>query len=357
MNAVITLLLWVAYFLSLFFAVFWLITFITSEDKKPLKKLSRFPLVSVIIPAYNESANIAKTINSVLKLDYPSDQLEIIVVNDGSKDDTAAKTREVIAAHPDRNVRLISQVNRGKGAALNTGLRQCRGEFFVCLDADSFPNPDALQVILPLFDESDDVAAGLPALKVAKGGNILQKMQRYEYIVNMFYKELMAKLDCIRVTPGPFSVYKTAIIKRLGGFDEHNNITEDLEMALRLQKFNYRLAQTLDTYVETLPPQTLRGLYAQRNRWYKGSILNTLDYWKMLFNRRYGDFGVMQMPTTLISGAITILIVCSMVYYALKPVFIKLYHLSLVNFDFMTFVNNFLLNFHLLVFGLLFFLL
>ena len=84
---------------------------------------------------------------------------------------------------------------------MNTGIRQAKGEYVVCMDADSIiPDKKALYKMLPYFS-SEDIAAVLPCLKVGETKNLLQKMQRYEYLVNMFYKELMGRLDCIKVTP------------------------------------------------------------------------------------------------------------------------------------------------------------
>lgn len=340
--------LWVTYFFSLFFAVFWLMTFLTEGIGRKDKKLVTLPLVSVVIPAYNEEESIKESIKSVLKLDYPREKLEIVVVNDGSTDLTEEKAEQVIKENQNFNIFLINKKNGGKGSALNAGLKVIKGEYFVCLDADSFVQNNALKKLLPHFDRPD-VAAVLPALKVAqKNSNLFQKMQHYEYIINMFYKELMSKLDCIRVTPGPFSVYKTSILKKVGGFDEDRNLTEDLEMALRLQSHHYKLVQVLNTHVITLAPRTFKGIYKQRNRWYKGSVLNTLKYKRMLLNKKYGDFGMMEMPTTLISGAIALILLFSIFYYTLRPLIKWVYHLSLINFDIITFIQNWFLKFHIL---------
>jgi len=146
------------------------------------------------------------------------------------------------------------------------------------LDADSYVSKDALHKILPEFT-NDNIAAVLPLLKVRNPKNFLQKMQWLEYIVNMFYKELMSKLDCVHVSPGPFSVYKKSILMKIGGFDE-NNLTEDLEITLRLQKYNYRIVQLLNTDVHTIAPETFKELYKQRNRWFKGAVLNAVAYIK-----------------------------------------------------------------------------
>ncbi len=338
------------YFLSFFFVVFWLITLLTEPESKKAKKLKKFDLVSVVVPAYNEEEHIQKTIKSLINLDYPKEKIEIIVINDGSVDSTKQKTEEIIKQYPHNNIRLINQENKGKGAALNKAISVSSGKYFVCLDADSYPQENALQKILPRFDEGKDVAAVLPCMKTGKGKNLLQKIQRYEYIVNMFYKEMMARLDCIRVTPGPFSVYSREILVKVGGFDE-NNLTEDLEMALRLQKNNYRILQTLETSVYTIPPATFKQLLKQRNRWYKGSVLNTIGYKKMIFKKKFGDFGMMQMPLTLISGVMTISVVLGTIYYALKPLFNKLYKINLVGFDLsssFTNVKRWFINFNVL---------
>jgi len=350
MEAVINYLLMIVYFLSFFFVVFWLITFFTKPELTKIKRLKRFPLVTIAVPAYNEEKYIQKTIRSLIKLDYPKDKLEIIAINDGSTDQTKNKVNEIIKKYPQYNLKIINKKNQGKGAALNNAIKISQGEFFVCLDADSFVQRNALKKILPHFEEEEDIAVVLPCLKTKEGKNLVQKIQRYEYIVNMFYKELMAKLDCIRVTPGPFSVYRKSILQKVGGFDE-NNLTEDLEMALRLQKHNYKLVQTLETNVYTIPPISFKELLKQRNRWYKGSVLNTLKYKKMIFKKKFGDFGMMQMPLTLISGAMTITIVASFLYFLLKPIINKIHQFILIGFDsssLFIFLKNWFSDFHLL---------
>jgi len=346
MVEVVKIILWITYFISLYFAIFWFMVLLENKPKKRTKKLRKYPFVSIVIPAYNEEKRIKPTIESVLKLNYPKNKYEIIIVNDGSKDNTSKVVKNIINQYGEFNIKLFEQNNKGKGAALNNGLRKAKGEYFVCLDADSFVSENALRKILPEFTD-DKVAVVLPLLKVEKPRTFLQKMQWLEYIVNMFYKDLMGKLDCVHVAPGPFSAYKKSILKKVGGFDE-NNMTEDLEITLRLQKHNYKIVQILNTEVYTITPSNLKELYKQRNRWYKGSILNAIAYRKMMFNKNYGDFGIIQMPTIIISGLVAIILLSSILYYALKPNIEYLYHLSFVNFDIITLIKNFSFNFHYL---------
>ena len=235
----VKVILWIAYFISLYFAVFWFLVLLENKPSRKGKKLSKLPFVSIVIPAFNEEKKLRPTLESVLKLEYPKNKYEVIIINDGSKDNTVDQAKQLIKEYSDYDIKLLNQKNKGKGAALNHGLRKSKGEYFICLDADSYVSKDALKKILPHFT-SDNIAAVLPLLKVNKPKSILQKMQWLEYIVNMFYKELMSKLDCVHVAPGPFSVYKKSIIEKVGGFDE-NNMTEDLEISLRLQKYNYQI--------------------------------------------------------------------------------------------------------------------
>jgi len=311
------------------------------QKKKVLKQV----FVTIAVPAYNEEKTIKQTIKNILRLDYPKNKYEIIVINDGSKDKTKKIVKKLQKKYP--TIKLINQVNKGKGAALNTALKITKGKYFICLDADSFVNKNALNRILPYFTDKN-IAAILPVLKVKSPKNILQRMQWYEYLVNMFYKELMSRLNCVHVTPGPFSVYKTSILKKLKGFDPKRNLTEDLEMALRLQKNNYKIIQLLNTEVKTIAPSTVKELYKQRNRWYKGSIINAIKYKKMMFNRKYGDFGIIQMPTIILYGLIAIIAISALLYYSLKPYVTYFYHMSFVNFDFWTFIKNITFNFNYL---------
>ena len=343
MNLVTTIILWTTYFLSLYFAVFWLLVFLVSRDDKTEKKLAEMPFITITIPAYNEQDSLAGTVASVLALEYPREKYELLIVDDGSIDKTATIAQHLIQQHSGYTIRLISQQNQGKGAGLNNALRQAKGEYFVCLDADSFVAPGALMKMLPHFTDNR-VAAVLPALKVHNPKNTLEKLQWYEYIINMFYKELMGKLNCVHVTPGPFSVYRTETLRNIGYFDE-NNITEDLEIALRLQSHNYKIVQLMDPEVLTIGPSTVKELYTQRNRWFKGATLNFLKYRKMLFNKQYGDFGFIQMPTVLLSGVIALTLFCTAIYYGLKPYVQNIYYLTFVQFDFLPFLTHFQFNF------------
>lgn len=338
MNILATILLWFTYFVSLYFAVFWLIVFLAREEKEKIPQLQQFPFVTITIPAYNEEDSLAATMQSVLALDYPKEQYELIVVDDGSTDATAKIVSEIIQKNKEIDIQLLQQQNKGKGAALNNALRQAKGDYFVCLDADSFVESMALKKMLPHFRE-ENVAAVLPFLKIYNPQKTLEKLQWYEYLVNMFYKELMGIVNCVHVTPGPFSIYRAETLRKIGYFDEHN-LTEDLEIALRLQWHHYKIIQLVDAEVHTIGPTTLKDLYLQRNRWFKGATLNAIKYRRMLFNKNYGDFGFMQMPTILLSGLIAIILLATFLYSTIKPYVQTAWYLELIRFDILPFLTH-----------------
>ncbi|MBU0667199.1 MAG: glycosyltransferase [Nanoarchaeota archaeon] len=337
MITLANIILWIIYFISLYFVVFWLLVFFENEDiVGPKKKSTKFPLVSVILPAHNEEKTIIPSVKSVLSLNYPKDKLEIIIIDDGSTDNTKKMVLEFIKNYP--KIKFISHENIGKGASLNKALKICKGEFFICLDADSFVHKDALLHLIPNFNDKS-VACALPLMKASKPKNILQKIQFSEYLVNIFYKKLMGFLHCIPVAPGPFSIYRKSVLLKLGGYDE-NNLTEDLEMTLKLQKNHYKIVQDMHAQVFTNTPANIKAFFRQRKRWYKGGLFNGIKYRRLMFNPKYGDFGIIQLPMLILSGIIGISIIFTTLYTGLKPHVQNLLNLRYVNFDFFTFLKD-----------------
>ncbi|NYZ77436.1 glycosyltransferase family 2 protein, partial [Candidatus Micrarchaeota archaeon] len=191
------------------------------------------PAVSIVIPAYNEEKTIEKCLGSILALDYPQGKLDIIVVDDGSTDATAAEAKK----YEKHGVRVFTKENGGKGAALNYGIAKAGGEFIATMDADSYVTPGVLRALLPYFNDAG-VMAVTPAVKIAPGGSVLREFQRIEYLMILFSRKLLSYIDAVPVTPGPFSIFRASVFKEVGGFDEHN-LVEDQEIAMRIQQHHY----------------------------------------------------------------------------------------------------------------------
>ena len=324
----------IIYFISLYYLVLWILVFLEKEAPKEHKLVS-YPNVTIVIPAYNEEDNIVETMKSAIALDYPKNKLKIIVIDDGSTDRTNERAKGCIA-WARKNIAsleivLLMQKNFGKFAALNNALKHVNSEFFATLDADSSPNEDALKKLVNSFTDKR-IAAVSPILKVYRPKNRIQLVQWFEYSVNHFYKSIISNVNAIHVTPGPLSVYRTVVVKEVGGFREAHK-TEDMEIAMRIQKKQYKIVQCNDAFVYTKAPYTIKELYKQRLRWNYGTFRNLIDYRKMMFDRKYGDFGMFQLPIILISGimGITILgLITFNAYKSIKPTF-KL--LSMYNYN------------------------
>lgn len=332
--------IWTLYFVGLYFSVFWLSVLLFDKDEEKIrKKRKSWPEVTIILPMYNEEKHVEWTLDSVYKLDYPKDKLKVICVNDGSKDNTLKILKKLNEKY---DFLLIDKKNGGKYTALNEALDNTKSPYFACLDVDCYVEPYSLKNMIEEFDE-EYVAAVMPIMKVNNPQNILQRVQWLEYLMNIFYKYIMGKLDCIHVTPGPFSIYRTKIIKKLGGFRK-GHLTEDLEMALRLQDNNYKLKQTLEGVVHTNAPKTTKAFISQRSRWYQGTLLNVKDYKHFLFNRKYEEFGMYHMPLVAITGVLALLGVLTVIYLTIKETYFMLKRWYLTNFDFMTYITTYTWN-------------
>lgn len=339
------ILIWIVYCMSLYIVIFWLLYFLDNKDsfenqKKKKTLLKNPPLITVAVPAYNEGSHIAKTIQSILKLNYPKDKIELIIVDDGSTDDTGFQIKKIMKKFSKRNITLVSKENQGKGRALNDALKKSKGEFFVCLDADSVVEKDTLKKMIELYLESSgDLVIVTPVLKVKGPLNWLQKLQNFEYVTAMFIVRLMGHLDCNYIAPGPFTMYKADVIKRHGGFDE-DNLVEDQEIAIRMQQKHYKIKQCPDAVVYTVAPKDIWTFYKQRNRWFKGTLLNIFKYKRMMLNTEYGDFGMIQMPINLTAYFLGFMAVFFFLYYLIWPFLKWIKELYLVGFDIMPYLKN-----------------
>lgn len=302
MIEISTLILYTTLFVSLFFEVFLLITYLEVREELNLEKhldknIKNFPSVSIIVPCFNEEKTLSATIKSLLNLDYPKDKLSLILVDDGSTDGTADELKK-FSDNP--QIRIFYKENGGKHSALNFALEQVvETDLVGCLDADSFVNPEALKKITPFFDDST-IMAVTPSIKVFEPKSVLQYIQKIEYSWGIFLRRMLSSLGALYVTPGPFSIFRTSIFKEIGGY-RHAHHTEDLEMALRMQKNRYKIVNSHSAHVYTTAPTSFPALYKQRVRWTYGFLNNVIDYREMFFNKRYGNIGFFILPIATMS--------------------------------------------------------
>ena len=315
MAEIQTLILYCSLFISLFFEVFLLITYlevreeISLEERYIGKDIKNFPTVTIIVPCFNEEHTVGKTIKSILNLDYPKDKLSIIIVNDGSTDNTFRELKK-FEKHP--QISILSKKNGGKHTALNLALEKVESDLVGCLDADSFVDRDALKKITPFFDDLS-IMAVTPSIKVHEPKSVLQYLQKIEYSWGVFLRRMLSSLGALYVTPGPFSIFRVRVFRELGGY-RHGHQTEDLELALRLQKNHYRIVNSHGANVFTVAPAQLPALYKQRVRWTYGFLNNAIDYREMFFSKKYGHIGIFILPIATSSIFSTLYIAGSAVW-------------------------------------------
>ena len=253
------------------------------------------PFVSIIVPAYNEEFVIEATIRSLLNSDY--DNLEIIVVDDGSQDRTSEVVRERFAEEP--LVRLFTEANAGKSTALNFGLRHAQGEVIVALDADTqFPAHTIRALARRFVDPQTGAVAG--NAKVGNRINIVTRWQALEYITSQnMDRRAFASLNCITVVPGAVGAWRKDLIEKCGGFSS-DTLAEDQDLTLQIRKLGYKIGYEETAIGWTEAPQTLRMLAKQRFRWAYGTLQCLWKHRDAMFRPGYGALGFVAMPNVWI---------------------------------------------------------
>jgi cellulose synthase/poly-beta-1,6-N-acetylglucosamine synthase-like glycosyltransferase/peptidoglycan/xylan/chitin deacetylase (PgdA/CDA1 family) len=225
--------------------------------------------VSVLIPAYNEQENIAATVESVLKSTYRP--FEVIVINDGSKDNTGNEVRGVIEANPTESIRLIEVENGGKARALNIGTEVAQYDIVTVLDADAVLDAHALSRFVRHFEDSSIAAVAGKVLTTGTYG-LFDLMQSLEYAVGQnIDKRIFSIVGAVGVVPGPAGAWRRSLLLASGGF-KHDTLVEDQDMTLTMLRMgnHVKYEPTAVAYTET--PHTMVNFLKQRFRWVFGTM-------------------------------------------------------------------------------------
>ncbi|MBW2998636.1 glycosyltransferase [Candidatus Woesearchaeota archaeon] len=300
-------------------------------------------LVSFIVPVYEEESTILDTIKSLKELEYK--HVEFILLNDGSKDNSAKIIAKGI--HGDSRFTFIdNEVNKGKAATLNQGIALAKGKYVACMDGDSIVEPKILNKSLPYFS-NEKVGSVTVSVEVSNPKTILQKIISVEFSLGLsLMLKLFSFLNCVFVTPGPFSIYRKSAVNEIGGFDI-NNITEDHEIAFRLHKAGYKIENCMEAKVFTELPDTFKGIYVQRRRWYSGSILTFFQHKDVLLKPKYGVFGFfIPFNFFLILSGLSLFIFSTFLF--IKKAINYFIYYGYTNFNFF---ENWKFEFDLLAFG------
>ena len=344
-------LLFLVYAITIFSFYFWLALVSAKELIKNIttSKTTNYdallsspfaPVISVFAPAYNESLTIVENIKALLGLYYPS--FEIIVINDGSKDNTLQKTidafdlekvpfvidykipcNEILGIYKSRmkaysNLTVIDKKNGGKADALNSGINIAKGDYFISIDVDSIIDPHALKkLIKPFFEETDKkvIAAG-GVIQIANSCTIengqvveinlpkqfLPRCQVIEYSRSFLMGRLAwSRLDGLLLISGALGLFDKQVVIDCGGYFT-KTVGEDMELIVRMRKFmankgeKYKVVYISDPLCWTEAPSTLKVLGSQRNRWTRGTIDTIMLHKDIFFNPKYGFMGMVSHP-------------------------------------------------------------
>jgi cellulose synthase/poly-beta-1,6-N-acetylglucosamine synthase-like glycosyltransferase len=303
-------------------------------------EIFRMPIVrpiSVIVPAYNEAAGIIESVRSLLSLRYPV--FEVIVVNDGSTDETLARLIEAFDLRPSRAVFrksiqtlpvrgiyrspvqpklvVVDKINGKKADAMNAGLNISRYPLFCAVDADSLLEQDALlKVVRPFLEDPERTigAGGIIRLSngcVVKEGQVVEvgiprnwiaRFQILEYLRAFLGGRMgMSMMKSTLIVSGAFGIFRKDLAMACGGY-RAASITEDMDLVVRMQKHMhekkkpFRIQFIPDPICWTEAPESLRVLARQRGRWHRGLIQTLVRFRRMLFNPRYGIAGLFALP-------------------------------------------------------------
>jgi biofilm PGA synthesis N-glycosyltransferase PgaC len=253
-----------------FMAVVWVLLslfFVRRQESRALKEPDgKWPFVSILVPAYAEEQMIARTLEAILRLDYP--RFEAIVIDDGSADATAEIARRYLGRGP---IRLLEKpVNEGKAMALNDALPLCRGEILVLIDADTVVQPQLLKVIVPHYLNSTRVGGVTGNPRVANRRTLLQRMQALEFcsIISMQRRAQRIWGRVLTVSGAVCSFRRTAVLEA-GGFSP-DMATEDIDMTWRIQMRHWDVRYEPRAVAWIQAPPTLPELWKQRRRWARG---------------------------------------------------------------------------------------
>ncbi len=268
--SIVTLVLFLIILIARYFTLLWFGYLHHLEAGEPRAgEAGEHPTVSIIVPAFNEEKVIVAAIESLIRLDYAG--YEVIVVDDGSSDDTLARASRLAGDYDRCRVRVITKKNGGKASALNSGLAVAAGRIVVCMDADARLEPDTLKHAVAHFSDPD-VAAVAGNVKVSNRVNLWTRLQALEYIEGLnMPRRAQGFLSAVNIVPGPLGVFRRDVLLALGGYDI-DTFAEDADLTLKILTAGWKVQYEPRAIAWTEAPERLIDLVQQRYRWTRGVL-------------------------------------------------------------------------------------
>ncbi len=327
--------------------------YLRSERYTP-KPLEHHPMVSILVPAHNEGKVIKRTVESLLRFDYPQDRYEIIIINDNSQDNSADILKDVQEHHPHRLIKVINtdKITGGKGKsnALNIGLQEANGKYLVIYDADNTPERQALRYLVSEIESDDRLGAVIGKFRTRnKHVNLLTRFINIETLSFQWMAQAGRwQLFRLCTIPGTNFIIRRSIIEAMGGWDI-NAIAEDTEISFRIYIMGYRIKFLPKAVTWEQEPQTFKVWFRQRTRWVEGNIYVLLKNLPMLFSRKshkikfdmlyFLSVYFMLLTSLVISDVLLILNALGYVRVTLAGLSIFLWLMAILLFTISTFIT------------------
>lgn len=255
-------------------------------------KTGFFPFVSIIVPVYNEEKVIKDSVKSLLNLDYSN--YEIIIVNDGSKDNTLEVAKTLVGLQPGRygdvKISLINKPNGGKAKALNAGIHFSKAEIVLCMDGDSQLSEDSIRMAVRHFSDPE-IGAVAGNVKVMNRKKLFTDLQALEYIEGLnMARAAQSYLKLVNIIPGPIGLFRKRAIEDAGYYSS-DTFAEDADLTLKILAHNWKIYYEPRAISYTEAPEKLQQLLKQRYRWTRGILQAIRKHKKILINPtiNFGD--------------------------------------------------------------------
>ncbi len=251
-----------------------------SHDAPP--RLPRYPLVTILLPCFNESEQIHETLAALAAVQYP--HLEVIAINDGSSDDTLRQLKLIAQTMPQLRIGNLVE-NQGKSTALNVGLQMARGEILVCIDGDALIDPHAVTWFVSRFLIDPELGALTGNPRIRNRSTLLGKLQVGEFssVVGMI-KRTQTVFGALFTVSGVICAFRRQAVVEVGMWNPAA-LTDDVDLTLRLQAARWHVAFEPHALCWILMPERLRGLWRQRVRWSEGGAQAVLSITRHVFTR------------------------------------------------------------------------
>jgi biofilm PGA synthesis N-glycosyltransferase PgaC len=283
----VTLIIFVTILFLRYFSLLWF-AYLGHAERNVLgtKRPHEMPPVSIVVPAYNEGRVMERAIASLMQLEYP--EYEVVVVDDGSNDDTLARAVAFEGRRGPVEVRVVTKRNGGKASALNAGIAASRHPFILCMDADSYLEPKTiLRAVAHFGDRSVGAVAG--NVKVENRGKVITNLQALEYIEGLnMPRRAQGFVAAVNIVPGPVGMFRREALEEVGGYDT-DTFAEDADLTLKLISAGWRVVYEDGAIAWSEAPERWIDLVQQRYRWTRG-ILQAIRKRKSLFLKPFPDF-------------------------------------------------------------------